>query len=273
MTRAAYGIALDLIRAGAQNVRVGRLPDSRNGQKVGIDDLILDKGVQAYPLSAYLTGHKFNPTIHKVVRNFLKVNARFLDYLEVLALPDLLDARPIEWWLKENRRLYRAIQAYVQQTHQSKLPELEVYVHHKTHASKGRGKTKKEAERAAFLVILEIMDGRRTVEGLPREAVTKIERALHMGTGKNYVGRVYAIAQILEIRPPQFFTLFHLTDEGTAYQTHASLQVTDEIAIETQAHALFAETSKQEAALKLLTRLSELIQPEDSSRNAEGEGA
>lgn len=46
--RAAYEIARELERAGAKNVRVGRLPDVFNGGKVGIDDLILSKGVEPY---------------------------------------------------------------------------------------------------------------------------------------------------------------------------------------------------------------------------------
>jgi dsRNA-specific ribonuclease len=461
----------------------------------------------ARPLQAYLDEHKFNPAIHKVVRNFLKVNARFLDYLEIQALPDLLDARSIDWWIKENRRLYGAINTYVQQTHHTALPEIEVYfqrklgldqplsleelvrqrreegksflhkplysleekktgkpisaeiirlfqqiieerstvgtqdicnilwpekrtrkdglvlikpappqpspsrkvvdapvgmpailnakgellmlhqrapqrysrpeviqetqeqgffvltvrlqdmleermytgigrgqrkkdaealaceqillqiqkrevpgetvdkpkwkpdaimnpkgaiyellqqsppasnkpsIHSKPsndgfevavtvsyqgqlYAGKGRGRTRREAEREALLMILEIIDGQRTVAGLPKDVVTKIERALQMGTGKNYVGQVYTIAQTLQIKPPQFLTTFLLADDGTAYQTHASFQVTDAITIETNARALFPEISKQEAALKMLTRLSELIQPEEIPRSA-----
>ena len=458
----------------------------------------------ACPLSPYLKQHKFNVAMHKVVRNFLKVNARFLDYLEIQALPDLLDARSLDWWIKENRRLYGAIRVYVQQTHHTALPDLEVYVQRKLgleqalspeelvrqrreegkiflhkplyaleerktrqpisdgmarlfqhvlversvvgaqdvrnvlrseapqgkdgrepsktalpppstvtvapdstpahsnakgallevhqqspqrysrpeviqetqeqgifvltvrlhdllegcvytgsgrgprkkqaealacesvlqqmqeravppepstpkvtaeavanpkgavyellqqtrppsstpsivvkqsagectvavtlsyqgqhYVGKGRGKTKKEAERDAFSMILEILDGRRTVVGLAKETVTAIERALHMGTGKNYIGQVHHLAQVLQVRPPQFLTTFHLSEEGSAYQTHASLQVTDEVVIEAEASSLFEETSKQEAALKLLSRLSELIRPGDERTSQE----
>jgi len=45
--RAAYSIACRLKAMSAPNVRVGRIPDVRQGSKVGIDDLILDTGAES----------------------------------------------------------------------------------------------------------------------------------------------------------------------------------------------------------------------------------
>lgn len=46
--RAAYSIGKQIKDAGYKNVRVGLLPDAFNGEKVGIDDLILAKGVEPF---------------------------------------------------------------------------------------------------------------------------------------------------------------------------------------------------------------------------------
>ena len=46
--RAAYTIAQQLRMAGAENVKIGVLPDAFDGRKVGIDDLILAKGNEPY---------------------------------------------------------------------------------------------------------------------------------------------------------------------------------------------------------------------------------
>lgn len=443
-------------------------------------------------LQSYLNEHKFNPSIHTVVQRFLSVNSRLLDYLEVRALPDLLDARPIEWWIKENKRLYAAIQHYAKQTHQITLPGVESYFQNKLHldqplsieelvrlrreegkmflhkplytlerrapasvsdefhrlfhqvviertpvsvqdirnilfspapeaprrekqtpspveavacaaptiqnakgallafhqrsptrfsrpevvqetksgdaftltlrvrvsdgkteligrgralrkrdaealaseqilqqmrklevplsssptdgvavanpkgkvyeilqkatpslpkpsitskqfangfsvtatlsyngrvySGKGIGKTKKEAEKEAFIILLDKMEGRRNLTGLNNEEATEIERALQMPAGdKNYIGHIHRIAQIIHVRPPQFITTFYLTEEGTAYQTHVSLQLTDDLTIETEANSLFHDVSRQQAALNLLSKLSEVLSEDNSS--------
>lgn len=45
--RASYAIAQGIRRAGHRNVLVGVIPDVRQGEKVGLDDLILDQGEQS----------------------------------------------------------------------------------------------------------------------------------------------------------------------------------------------------------------------------------
>ncbi len=46
--RMAYAIAQELQHAGARDVKIGILPDVLNGEKVGVDDLLLTKGVGPY---------------------------------------------------------------------------------------------------------------------------------------------------------------------------------------------------------------------------------
>jgi len=443
----------------------------------------------AVPLQAYLQEHKFNSAMHRIVQCFLSVNARFLDYLEVQALPDILDARPIEWWVKENKRLYAAIQVFAEQAHRVTLPGVEVYfqrklhlhdplpveellrirreeekmllhkplytrnrsfqgslsddfsqlfhrvllertqvsgqdirnsfslrtapishqkepvnseqtslveassgvtprqnakgillafhqkspqrysrlrvvqdskigeaftitlqvsdserhldlvgtgtglrkrdaeavacehilqqieevnvpcddttmesvavenpkgrvyeilqkahrsfqepsittVQHegefqvsvtlsyqeKTYTGKGKGMLKKEAEKEAFRLILEKMEGQRNSRGLTPGEAREIGQALQMDAGdKNYIGHLYTVAQRLQIRPPQFITTFHLVEEGTAYHTHVSFQLKDDFSLEGEADSLFQDIGKQQAALSVLSTLSEIL--------------
>lgn len=82
---------------------------------------------QAVELTAYLQSYQFDNVMHSTVRRFLKISTRLMDYLEISALPDLLDGKPVEWYVKETRRLYTAIQAYALSKHKRKLPSIEVY--------------------------------------------------------------------------------------------------------------------------------------------------
>jgi hypothetical protein len=136
----------------------------------------------------------------------------------------------------------------------------------RSYSGKGIGKTKKEAEKEAFIILLDKMEGRRNLAGLNNEEATEIERALQMPAGdKNYTGHIHSIAQSIHVRPPQFITTFLLTEEGTAYQTHVSLQLTDDLTIETEANSLFHNVSRQQAALNLLSKLSEVLSEDNSS--------
>lgn len=132
------------------------------------------------------------------------------------------------------------------------------------YTGQGKGKTKREAEREAFSLILEQLYGPQTVSGLAREEAAQLEQALQMGAGnKNYVGRVYAIAQLMQARPPEFLTTFHLVEEGIEYQTEGSLQLREGILLTSKAHSLIREKSKQQAALDILSQLSGLVNQGD----------
>lgn len=89
---------------------------------------ILNSGTS---LSQFLKDRKFNTQTHSIVQKFTTLNSRLREYLEIAALPDMLDARPIDWWVRENERLYKAIKTYAQQTHGVVLPTLEEFMQEK----------------------------------------------------------------------------------------------------------------------------------------------
>jgi len=82
---------------------------------------------EAVDLNRYLDHQGFNPSTHEMVRRFLKISSRFMDYLEISSLPDLLDTRPIDWYVRESRRLYAALQTYVLNKHRKKIDSVESY--------------------------------------------------------------------------------------------------------------------------------------------------
>ncbi len=82
---------------------------------------------QAVDLSATLMLHGFNAAQHQTVRKFLQISSRLRDYLEQLALPDLLDGKPIDWWARETKRLYSAVGVYVASKHGITMPSVEEY--------------------------------------------------------------------------------------------------------------------------------------------------
>ena len=87
--RAAYTIALDLQAKGLK-VRVGTLPDVFDGGKVGIDDLILAKGLmpyletikQAVSPTVYASMHKLDPVFQELLtrkRKLVQALSRYQD--------------------------------------------------------------------------------------------------------------------------------------------------------------------------------------------------
>ena len=83
---------------------------------------------QAVNLDDYLRWNGFGNACHDLVRRFLRVSSRLMDYLEMLALPELLDSRPIDWWVRESERLYAAASGATQSQFGRAMQPLESYV-------------------------------------------------------------------------------------------------------------------------------------------------
>lgn len=81
----------------------------------------------AIPLNAFLKDHKFNAQTHGIVSKFMAISAKLMDYLEISALPDILEARPIDWYVRESKRLYSALQGYARSAHGIDIPSVEEY--------------------------------------------------------------------------------------------------------------------------------------------------
>lgn len=99
---------------------------------LGRHPAVVDLGAEsllkiAVPLDDYLTSKRFNASAHQIVRQFFKVSSRLLDYLEVAALPDLLDGKPIDWWIRESKRQYAAVAGYVKSKHNGEMAPVEQY--------------------------------------------------------------------------------------------------------------------------------------------------
>lgn len=100
-----------------------------------MSDYVAHLSSQALPLSQLLKSQRFNPQIHENVQKFLTLWSRFLEYLEVPALRDPLDKRPIEWWVRNIQRYHAAIsQAAASAYHQS-IPSLDTMIAHAINSS------------------------------------------------------------------------------------------------------------------------------------------
>lgn len=86
--RAAYSIAKQLEQAGAKNVKVGILPDAFDGSKVGVDDLILGKGVEPYlqtvqsamSPATYAKTIGLDPVLHEMNQKWRMIDKALDDY-------------------------------------------------------------------------------------------------------------------------------------------------------------------------------------------------
>lgn len=99
-----------------------------SGLSVEVVDGIKSSAVN---LDTFLKESKFNPQAHDMVRRFLTTSNRLMDYLEILALSDIVDGKPIDWYVRESRRLHSALRTYAQQTHGVEIIDLESYFQQK----------------------------------------------------------------------------------------------------------------------------------------------